>query len=248
MSNYDRTARFYDVDMARNMEFDDVALYVAEARRRRGTTLELGCGNGRILLALAAAGAQAVGIDRSANMLAALREKATARALPSPLVCRMDVRALAFRPAFTTILCPYSLVTYLTSDDELRCMLAGVRAALTSGGRFMIDAFVPRAVAANPQFTLDYRRPFDAGELLRWKRITRVSDSINRIERRYQVCAATGCITETIDVVEDIRPMAPHILRQGLAANGFAIEQEWWDYGAGRADGAQFFTVRARPA
>ena len=74
--NYDRIARFYDVDMAQNMPFDDVGFYVGLCEPLRGPVLELGCGNGRILLELAQHGIDAIGIDASAGMLRELRRKA----------------------------------------------------------------------------------------------------------------------------------------------------------------------------
>ena len=79
--NYDRIARFYDVDMAQNMPFDDVGFYVRLCEPLRGPVLELGCGNGRILLELARHGIDAIGIDASAGMLAELRRKAALRSL-----------------------------------------------------------------------------------------------------------------------------------------------------------------------
>ena len=45
-ASYDSIAHLYDVDMARNMAFDDAALYTQVAQRAGGRVLELGCGNG----------------------------------------------------------------------------------------------------------------------------------------------------------------------------------------------------------
>lgn len=246
-NNYDRIARFYDVDMGRNMAFDDVGFYARLAKADGGRLLELGCGNGRILLELLAQGVDAFGIDASAGMLADVQRKAVTRALANPPVCRMDVRALAFRAAFCSVLCPYSLITYLTSDAEFDRLLAGVGRALRPSGRLVIDVFVPRPLAVSTEFRLDYRRPFDGGELWRWKRITAISTTLNRIERRYQLRHADGTTAEEIDVVEDIRPYTQAMLEERLPAAGFDIDRVWWNYAdIPRPPDPQFLTVSAR--
>ena len=246
--SYDRIARFYDVDMARNMPFDDVGYYAGICVRQGGRALELGCGNGRILLDLLARGVDAIGVDSSAAMIKELARKAAARGLPAP-VCRMDIRALAVRPGFATILCPYSLITYVTEDDDIDRLMAACRELLTPGGVFVVDAFVPGPATAGAGFTLDYRRPFGAGVLARWKRIVPLSPHRNRIERRYRVLGADGELQDEIEIAEEIRPFAPDALRERLGAAGFAIDDTAWDYRHdGAAPGARFVTFTARPA
>jgi len=242
--NYDRIADFYDVDMGRNMAFDDVAFYRAMCAGR-ARALELGCGNGRILLDLGANVRDTVGVDRSLRMLQGLRRKCAARGRTAPLLARMDIRSLAFAPAFDLVLCPYSLATYLLTDADFAHMAEGVRSALLAKGELVIDAFIPRPVTTNAEFTLDYRRRYADGELVRWKRISRADDERNRIERRYERCAPDGTLLETIEVAEVIRPLAPAKLGALLAANGFDVTREWWDYGEGDPATAQFYAVAA---
>jgi SAM-dependent methyltransferase len=247
MTPYDRVARFYDVDMARNMGFDDVAFY-ARACEGRDPVLELGCGNGRILLPLAAAGHEAWGVDASAGMLAGLAAKAAGVGVP-PRTVQADIRSFVLPRRFGAILCPYSLVTYLVGDDDASAMLASVLAHLAPGGRLVIDAFVPRAIPPAAAFRLDYRRPWGEGTLARWKRIAAIDATTNRIDRRYQLLDATGRPVETIAVSEVIRPRAPAELRQLVESAGFEVEGAWWDYGARPGpDGAQFYTLAARAA
>ena len=244
--NYDRIARFYDVDMAQNMQFDDVGFYVRLAAQARGPILELGCGNGRILLPLLRAGLDATGVDDSAGMLAELRRNALAQDLAAKFT-KMDIRDLDLRQRFALILCPYSLVTYVTEDRDLERMLVGVREHLRQGGRFIVDAFVPRPAAVHGEFQLDYRRPFGDGTLARWKRVSAASPVTNCIERRYQIIDGAGIVTEEIDVREIIRPFAPARLRDAVNAARLVPEQEWWDYGTREEpEGAQFYTLRAR--
>ena len=244
--NYDRIARFYDTDMALNMRFDDVGFYAARCAEAGGPALELGCGNGRILLPLIARGLDVTGIDASAEMLDALQRKAAARGV-MPRLARMNAGALAFSAAFAVVLCPYSLITYVTGDGEVARLFEGVRRALRPGGTFVVDAFIPRPTVSNREFSRDYQRPWGDLTLVRSKRIAALPNGCNRIERRYDVTAADGELLERVEVSEEIRPRAPGDLVRELAAGGFAIVESWWDYASREpvAD-AQFFTVVAR--
>ena len=243
--NYDRVARFYDVDMARNMAFDDVAFYRKLCLQATGRVLELGCGNGRILLDLLAHGVDAVGIDASAGMLAALRRKALERHLPVR-IAQMDVRRLGLRAGFAVALCPYSLITYVTDDGDVADLLRTLWSLLQPGGLCVVDAFIPRSRVATTTFALDYRRPFGDGMLARWKRISAVGATVNRIERRYVVEDAAGTALDVIEVAEDIRPRSAEELSRLLLDAGFALPTLAWDYGAASAAiTAQFATLMA---
>ncbi|MEO8739661.1 MAG: class I SAM-dependent methyltransferase [Casimicrobiaceae bacterium] len=245
LSNYDRIAHLYDIDMGRNMAFDDAAFYVEQAARAGGRVLELGCGNGRILLELVRHGVNAVGIDASARMLLDLRRKATAHRLEAT-VCRMDARALAFSDAFALVLCPYSLITYMTATEDAARLLAGIHAALAPAGTVIVDAFIPRQGAPSDAFKVDYRREHRNGVLVRSKRVAALGPSTHRIERRYELVAADGRLVERIDTSEDIRLYWPKDIVELLTTSGFAIDRTWRDYGATPAGEAQFFTVSAR--
>ncbi|MGE5617225.1 MAG: class I SAM-dependent methyltransferase [Bacillota bacterium] len=241
---YDAIAALYDVDMALNMPFDDVAFYLSVARESGGRILEMGCGNGRILLRLAQAGLDAIGVDRSAGMLEALRRKAHAARI-TPKAARMDVRELAFGAAFDVVLCPYSLVTSMSTADDAARLMREAHRVLRPGGSVVIDAFVPRDGVIAPDFALDYRRPFGAQVLERSRRITRISPEVNRIERRYRIFEADRLVEE-IATREEIRPLVPDALHRLAETNGFTPRRGVWDYRDGApADGARFFTLVA---
>lgn len=248
-STYDRIARFYDVDMGQNMRFDDVAFYAHQCTRRAGRVLEIGCGNGRILLPLLREGHDAFGVDASGPMLRELARKSANARLPMR-GARADGRRIPFpRATFACVLCPYSLVTYITSDEDLGAFLRGVHDVLAPGGALVLDAFVPRPVVALAAFTEDYWRPYGAFTLARAKRITPLPDGTNRIERRYELVSGAGHAVETIEVADVIRARPPEALRAGMTAAGFTRIAEAWDYGTRPgAEGAQYVTLTGRTA
>jgi SAM-dependent methyltransferase len=244
--DYDAIADLYDVDMGRNMPFDDVGFYLDCARQAAGPVLELGCGNGRILLALLAGGVTAFGADASARMLRALADRARARAMDAP-VARMDVRSLAFADSsFDCVLCPYSLITYMRGPDDAHSLLTGIARVLRPGGRVVVDAFVPRQAAASNDFRPDYRRPLAEGSVERTKRVTPLDARHNRIERRYRVLDAGGSVLHQVETCEEIRLFTPEELQGALSAGGFEVERVCWDYASGpRTADTQFCTVLA---
>src|SRR6202049_3848353 len=171
---YDRIAQWYDVDMARNMQFDDVAFYADLCQHEGGKVLELGCGNGRVLLELVRRDIDAVGVDISHKMLERLQRKAGTRGL-EPRACQMDARRLAFTRSFDVVLCPYSLVTYMAKADDLERMMSEVRQVLRMDGLLVLDAFIPRDTMAGSDYRLDYRRPFGDEVLVRYKRVAHLT-------------------------------------------------------------------------
>ena len=244
---YDAIADLYDVDMARNMAFDDVGFYAELCRATPGPVLELGCGNGRILLELVARGLDVTGADGSHRMLAALIGKAAARGWAPPRVARMDVRALGLRGGFAVVLCPYSLVTYMSGHGDAARLVGEARRVVVDGGAVVVDAFVPRPASATAEFRQDYTRPLADGTLVRSKRVTPLSPAINRIERRYDVLNASGRLVRRVETSEDIRPFAPDEITALLEEGGLRLRSTAWDYGAAPSrDGAQYFTAVAQ--
>jgi SAM-dependent methyltransferase len=105
--------------------------------------LDLACGTGAAALALAAAGAQVVGVDRSPQMLAIARAKARDRRLTARFV-QADLRRLPAAPAlrsasFDLVTCLYDSLNYLTGDDDLAALFARVAPLLRPGGRLIFD-------------------------------------------------------------------------------------------------------------
>ncbi len=89
--------------------------------------LDLGCGDGTLTEKLVASGARVVGIDSSADMIAAARQ----RGLDARI---MDARALVFENEFDAV---FSNAVLHWIRDNPDAAIAGAFRALRSGGRFV---------------------------------------------------------------------------------------------------------------
>lgn len=148
MSDYDLFARFYELFDGRFAE--DLPVYVNFARRSGGPVLELGCGTGRVALALAREGLTVTGIDHSPAMLALARRKLEQAGLSkSVTLIEADLGDFDLGPAqrFGLAVCAQNTFCHmLTTADQLR-MLRTVHRHLEVGGLLVMDVYNPDPAA-----------------------------------------------------------------------------------------------------
>ena len=248
--SYDAIAEFYDYDMGQNSDGRDVAYYrdacLAALEGRGDAVLELGCGTGRITLALAETGIAVVGIDLSVPMLQMLRRKsAQSESARRPLLAAMDMARPALAGRFRVVLCPFSAFTYLLEDSDRRNALEFVRQQLVPGGRFMMDVFVPDPRIEEGVEMFDYRRRLPDGAWLeRHKTVTsNISPGVNRIVRRYTFFDADGSRRRELVTEGRQRPCPADELRQLLPNAGLRILSVAGDFAGAKAGPQSRLTV-----
>ena len=185
---------FYDSDLAvatydllteqANRQISgDIAFYLDCAERFGSPVLELGVGTGRVARALADAGHDVVGLDRSKAMLDAARKKCETQTGNVDLI-ETDITAFRLDRTFPLALVPFSTFQHLTTPDQQRDCLTAVHRHLIPGGHLVLDVFdpvldacVPGAPTPNPD-----REAVDpaTGHILRRRSIARINDPLHQ--------------------------------------------------------------------
>ena len=123
----------------------DLPFYVEEAVASGGPVLELGCGTGRVAVAVAKAGVDVVGLDSSPEMLEEAQHKADS--LPDGsgtlTLAHADMRSFELHRTFPLVIVPFrGILSLLTVEDQTSTLL-NVRRHLAPGGRLVFNVFVP---------------------------------------------------------------------------------------------------------
>jgi len=137
-------ADYYDGSPMVTMRTQDVAFYCHAARDFGDPVLELGCGTGRITLAIAEAGFRIVGLDISGRMLEraiAKRNSLRREARERVHLVQGDMTNFDLGEKFRSVIIPFRPFQHLLEVDEhLRCLQC-VKQHLAPNGRLILDFF-----------------------------------------------------------------------------------------------------------
>ena len=232
--------RAYDAFYVGASRWGDIAFYERLARETGGPMLELGCGTGRIALALAEKGLPITGVDVSEGMLAVARRKAAARPVEVRdrlTLVHQDMSELDLRGSFGFAFVPARSFHHLLTIDLQRRALDGIRRHLRPPARLALHLFDPRLDLLIdrdiPQPGLSGTHP-DTGLRYTGEIQQTRFDYLNQVRRdlwRYTEIGPGGVV-----LVQDTREMAlrwtyrwelHHLLR----LCGLVVETEYSDFG-----------------
>ena len=235
-------ARYYDLCPGHP---DDLDFYRSRLARPGCRVLEPGCGTGRVLVPLAAAGADVLGVDSSAAMLEVCQrriadaELATCRARVTPA----DITRLDLQQEFDLIIAPYRVLQNLASDAEVKGLLEGIERHLAPEGRATLNCFnpmLPKGRLVNEWCT--------NAETLCWEALTPEGNRVTCHDIRprlteaplvlypeliYREYSKEELINETVLKVA-LRCYYPQELVELVEGHGFCVTGRWGGYQGGR--------------
>ncbi|MDQ1433511.1 MAG: hypothetical protein QOF59_327 [Actinomycetota bacterium] len=135
-------AEAYDVWMPPGADDSDVALYRDAIEREGGPALELGCGNGRLLIGYARAGLDVEGVDQSVDMLTICAAHARDSGVDLTLHCA-DWLSLVLGRTYATLYNPAASFSLIASDDDALAGLKTWREHLRPGGQLLVSMGEP---------------------------------------------------------------------------------------------------------
>lgn len=206
----------YDAEFVWGWE-DDLFMSVL-AERSSPRVLDLGCGTGRLAIAMAAAGHEVTGVDPAGASLAAAKRKAGADRVRWVQGSADGLPVKAFDAALMTS----HVAQFLVDDGEWRAALRAVRRSLDRGGRLIFDSRDPddeRWVKWNPE---ESRRTvvLPGGEAVDvWVEVTDETDRVVSFTAHYLFAGGEERTSESV-----MRFRSEREIRSSLEDAGFDVD------------------------
>ena len=142
---YTNTAKLYDTGNDRTQIAGDLEFYMSMISAD-ASVLEVGCGTGRMAIALAERGNFVTGIDLSQEMLDVFQNKLKDHTGCSDRIDlhRMDMRHLNLCQTFDWIIFPFRVFQALTSHEDRLACLSAVSQHMTKTSRLILTLFNPK--------------------------------------------------------------------------------------------------------
>jgi len=237
------SAWLYDVERDNDHLTADIPFYIEYAREQSGEILELGCGTGRVALALAKEGFNVTGLDLSQQMLDVFQEKL----VDNPSIAGKvelihgNMADFSLGRRFALIMAPFRVFQCLTSNDDIASSLKCIREHLTDDGIFIVNVFNPKITANeswdswdSPDEIIDFEGiDKKTGAHVIRKHCKERIDMANQVIYPYfvhQVTYPDGRAERIVDHLQ-LKYYYRHQLRAVVEAAGLTITEEysWYD-------------------
>ncbi|MCA9669581.1 MAG: class I SAM-dependent methyltransferase [Myxococcales bacterium] len=243
MSDYDQFASIYDIWCETAAITKEHAPFYAARYvgcEEEGPVVELGVGNGRIIIEAARRGRAMVGVDSSKAMLALCRSRAEAAGVADAVtLVEGDFRDFVLDAPAALIAIPFHTLLHLITLDDKRAGLRHIRSQLREGGQLVFDCFVfdPELARKNaaPQLRAEYQDEQGRDALL-WT-ISKIDESAQTM----RLVVWTDTLSDDGVVVErryrrlDFSWIDPAQVRALLEESGYVVEACLGDF-----DGSPF--------
>lgn len=200
---YAEIAAFYDLE--HDAFVDDIECLMNFVVSTGDPVLELGVGSGRVLAAIAAAGYRVTGVDTSAPMLAAARQRIETGGIAQFVTLEQLSMLEAARAAggpFGVVIASLNSLLHLASPTDQRTTLRQAWEALDPRGQLLIDLMNPTPAvlsALDHQFVLEATLHHPDGSTVQKfsSRSISPSEQLIRTKLWYDVTAPDGSFRRT---------------------------------------------------
>jgi SAM-dependent methyltransferase len=232
-------ADYYDESPIVKGRLQDVAFYRDAAREFGDPVLELGCGTGRITMALAEAGKRITGLDLSERMLERAVKKRAAlhvEARERVHLVQGDMARFDLGETFRLVIIPFRPFQHLLEVRQQMDCLDCVRKHLAPGGRLILDVFQTdaermhdpvhmREMLVTEYNTADGRRVRISERVTAFHR----AEQRNDVEMIFSIAHRDGR-QERLVFAWPLRYFFRYEVEHLLARCGFRVEAEYGDF------------------
>jgi len=229
---------------------NDIPFYQKLMPQPIGSILELGCGTGRVTLALAPHCQYIQGIDISPAMISICREKLLKANIPPTKVqvIEGDITNFDLNKSFDLIIAPFRVLQNLETDQEVDGLFRCIRKHLASNGTCILNVFKPLYTAGEmrklwdtQEEKLSWEIPVEGGRLVCYDRKAGIDAEKlilypELIYRRYE---GESLVDEShLKIV--MRCYYPDTFEKLIIEHGFVILNRWGGYeGEGYGQGPE---------